>query len=653
MTRLRKALPLLILCAAFFAGLPLAAQSPDCSFTFVFQADATQTGQSNLSGQTPCVNWRVTFSGVSPISSTITFQTSPDNSTWTSVPNTTCSGSIQPPCMLQGSNPIIGNQGMMYLAAYGAYVRVVTSGTTGGGPFNQGTVRAYGAKGASASGATINGTTAINGLALWFVHKPSALVLPTTTKTGVFSVNAATPAVNRNDAGSFITDGFQAGMQLSASGFTNGANNNSWFITAVSAPSLTLSSESTTGCASCVPAVAAMITETAAAQVVTLNIHRETAATVNPATAEQDENAQIAVGDGAIPLDSYTTDSGIPGQLAIPAGVWTFNDWVYMGNAAGTTTVYYQVLKVSAAGVETSLFDTSAAPTIITATASAQNVIQTATIAAPISLATTDRILIRPVFSTTAASKVIHQVYQGTTHAGYILTSFPLGSSSGTLVPYTGATADVDLGANALKAAKIGVGTADFTRSLFATDGTVGNTLGLFGRTITGVALMGAWPSVGLNAYFNGAFKAIATGFGGVIQLTQDVGDLIFFTGPSVATDTNFTLVERMRLTASGNEQVVGGRIALGTFPTITGCGTISATAGGATAGTFTTNTTGTCTAVIPLPTAPNGWTCYVQDVTKHLAANIMIQSASATNSCTVTGTTASGDVLNFMAIGW
>jgi hypothetical protein len=95
------------------------------------------------------------------------------------------------------------------------------------------------------------------------------------------------------------------------------------------------------------------------------------------------------------------------------------------------------------------------------------------------------------------------------------------------------------------------------------------------------------------------------------------------------------------------------GVLSGGTFPTITGCGTISATAGGATAGTFATNTTGTCAAVIPLPTAPNGWTCYVQDLTKHVATNIMIQSASATNSCTVTGTTASGDVMNFLAIGW
>ncbi len=93
--------------------------------------------------------------------------------------------------------------------------------------------------------------------------------------------------------------------------------------------------------------------------------------------------------------------------------------------------------------------------------------------------------------------------------------------------------------------------------------------------------------------------------------------------------------------------------IASGTFPTITGCGTISATAGGATAGTFTTSTTGTCTAAIPMPTAPHGWTCVAQDITKHTVANILIQSATATNSCTVTGTTAASDVITFVAYGY
>lgn len=103
---------------------------------------------------------------------------------------------------------------------------------------------------------------------------------------------------------------------------------------------------------------------------------------------------------------------------------------------------------------------------------------------------------------------------------------------------------------------------------------------------------------------------------------------------------------------ASGNAKF-NSVSAVGTFPTITGCGTISATSGGATAGTFTTNLTGTCTAVIPLPTAAHGWTCVLQNITKHVVANILIQSATATNSCTVVGTTAASDVLTLAASAW
>jgi hypothetical protein len=150
MSILRKALTLLALVAAL--GLPLAAQGTDCASTFSFTTDASQTGVSNLSGQTPCVNWRVTYSVTGTLASTVTFQTSPNNSNWTSVPNTVCTPTVQPPCILQGTNPLTGTtQGMSYFSAYGAWVRVITTASSGTGT---GTVRLYGAKGATASVAT-------------------------------------------------------------------------------------------------------------------------------------------------------------------------------------------------------------------------------------------------------------------------------------------------------------------------------------------------------------------------------------------------------------------------------------------------------------------------------------------------------------------
>jgi hypothetical protein len=74
------------------------------------------------------------------------------------------------------------------------------------------------------------------------------------------------------------------------------------------------------------------------------------------------------------------------------------------------------------------------------------------------------------------------------------------------------------------------------------------------------------------------------------------------------------------------------------------GCATVSATAGSAVAGQFATTAT-TCTPVIQLPPALNGWACFAQDVTHNV---VFTQTASKTYSATVTGTTTSGDTVQF-----
>jgi len=71
---------------------------------------------------------------------------------------------------------------------------------------------------------------------------------------------------------------------------------------------------------------------------------------------------------------------------------------------------------------------------------------------------------------------------------------------------------------------------------------------------------------------------------------------------------------------------------------------TISSTKGNALAGEFATTAT-TCTPVIQLPPAPNGWACFAQDVTHNV---VFTQTARTAFSATVTGTTTSGDVVQF-----
>jgi len=90
----------------------------------------------------------------------------------------------------------------------------------------------------------------------------------------------------------------------------------------------------------------------------------------------------------------------------------------------------------------------------------------------------------------------------------------------------------------------------------------------------------------------------------------------------------------------------------VGTF-TISGC-SATTPVGGGWAGTFLSGTSGTCTVTITLNVpedAPNGWRCTVDDMTT--PADRIVQSGSSASTCTVTGTTVSGDKLIFSAIAF
>lgn len=136
--------------AVYAQGTPV-----DCSSTFTFTAAALQSGQTNASQNTPCVAFRVTFSVTSTLTAVVQFETSPDNVTYTAVPNTICSSSVQPPCLTDGANPMAsGATGTVAVRAYGKYWRLNVVSTTGAGT---GTARIYGYKGTSASAATGGG----------------------------------------------------------------------------------------------------------------------------------------------------------------------------------------------------------------------------------------------------------------------------------------------------------------------------------------------------------------------------------------------------------------------------------------------------------------------------------------------------------------
>lgn len=167
------------------------------------------------------------------------------------------------------------------------------------------------------------------------------------------------------------------------------------------------------------------------------------------------------------------------------------------------------------------------------------------------------------------------------------------------------------------------------------------------GSQITDVGEAACQASTGANITCIGQGTATAA--------AGDTNEIVIGEGATGA-GSNTTTIGNSSTTSTVLEGQVSsalGYASTGVFPTITGCGTISATAGGATTGTFTTSTTGTCTAAIPMPTAAHGWVCIAQDITKHVATNILVQSATSASSCTVTGTTAASDVITFAAFAY
>lgn len=81
-------------------------------------------------------------------------------------------------------------------------------------------------------------------------------------------------------------------------------------------------------------------------------------------------------------------------------------------------------------------------------------------------------------------------------------------------------------------------------------------------------------------------------------------------------------------------------------------CGTLASSQGGNWAGAVNSGVTGTCTLVItPGFTAPHGFRCSATDMTT--PADILSQSSFSATSCTLLGTTVSGDTISWQVVGF
>jgi hypothetical protein len=254
---------------------------------------------------------------------------------------------------------------------------------------------------------------ALAGLALYFDNVASDITGPTVTGTVYAVVNSSPDTITRS-SGSFVTDGFIAGMKIKTTGFGTPANNGTFAVTIVAADTLTLAT------------IHALTAELAGATV-TIRVDREKLTRTPPSGVEVDEAQSVVAADGAVPLDAYTTVSGVPGALEIPIGIWEFHAWGWVSGTTGpatVTTLKFEVSKVTALGVATVLFTSAAVTLTATSLATAQTIIVPYTVAAAITLLETDRITVRVLANTnTSTARVAHFVYQGTARGSHVVTT--------------------------------------------------------------------------------------------------------------------------------------------------------------------------------------------------------------------------------------
>jgi hypothetical protein len=311
-------------------------------------------------------------------------------------------------------------------------IEIGATGTTGaiGTTGAVGTTGAEGADGTTGVQGTtgITGTTGaagnISGQLLYFDNIDSDLITPTIVSNSTIAfVTASTPdTMTRADAGSFITDGFQAGQKIKISG---GANNGYIYTILVVAATTITFIHSTT------------VINESAGTAITITVQREkltrvpvSGIQVTETVSVQNDSPENTVG---VAIDSYSTLSTVPGVTEIPGGVWDFHFWAYL-NVADNGFIHFKVLKINTLGIETSLFDTGKAEITSVAgdTDNQKYYTLSYAVSSPVSLLTTDRIIIRPIATTTSPSKTVSFIYQGTAMASHIATTFNVSAPMGT-----------------------------------------------------------------------------------------------------------------------------------------------------------------------------------------------------------------------------
>jgi hypothetical protein len=138
-------------------SLTVHGQAPDCQFTQTFTATGygvTTSNQAVSNVGTQCVTWRLSYYADNMTALSIQVEGAPDASgshgTFAAVPTTACSSTQQPPCTLDGTNPLTDtNHATVAFRGYYAWMALQVTVFTHSGTSGLITARMYGYKGTS------------------------------------------------------------------------------------------------------------------------------------------------------------------------------------------------------------------------------------------------------------------------------------------------------------------------------------------------------------------------------------------------------------------------------------------------------------------------------------------------------------------------
>jgi hypothetical protein len=110
------------------------------------------------------------------------------------------------------------------------------------------------------------------------------------------------------------------------------------------------------------------------------------------------------------------------------------------------------------------------------------------------------------------------------------------------------------------RSGNVGIGGTNPAEAKLVVNGSIGNTVAMFGQGQAGISLVRDWSSIGFNAYYNGTWKAMSKGRGAVIGCDPSSGRIEFNQNAMSNANEAITTTTPMAIEADGKVSI-GGRL--------------------------------------------------------------------------------------------